>query len=420
MVRNSTKKVKSIKHGQLFSSPNSSPKNQWSYYSVVFFPLAIAANNTYNIFLLWEIRVKMLIRELFVFASTNHKYTSNMCLCAFAILCCCTMCWADTIILKQGPSLTGDILLEKENTIYLDIGIDVLRIPKEEILEYKYAKTLKPIEEIKDSNNKEQTKEEEPNTTGSTPYLAKQWQAGQLYHTADLEKTTVEKCVDAVSEAVVMVSSPAGMGSGFFLNEDGYLITNYHVIEKETKLEVTMFQKAKDGFEKKKFKNVKIEAINPFVDLALLKVEDLGDTKVKYVYLGDIERTKVGEVVFAIGNPLGLERTVTDGVISTRNRAFEGLVYIQTNADINPGNSGGPLFNRAGEVIGVTNMGYIFFGGLGFAIPVDYVKHFIENRDAFVFDKDNPNTGYRYLQPVQRRNKAVLKFLKNQNVSGKS
>jgi serine protease Do len=171
-----------------------------------------------------------------------------------------------------------------------------------------------------------------------------------------------------------------------------------------------MFQKVKDGFEKKSFKNVKIEAINPFIDLAILKVEDLGDTKVKYAYLGDIDKIKVGEKVFAIGNPLGLERTVTDGVISTINRAFEGLVYIQTNADINPGNSGGPLFNLAGEVIGVTNMGYIFFGGLGFAIPVDYVKHFIDNRDAFVYDKDNPNTGFKYLQPDQRRNKAEPKF----------
>jgi len=67
------------------------------------------------------------------------------------------------------------------------------------------------------------------------------------------------------------------------------------------------------------------------------------------------------------------------------------------------------LFNLAGEVIGVTNMGYIFFGGLGFAIPIDYVKHFIDNRDAFVYDKDNPNTGYKYLQPDQRRNKNVPK-----------
>ena len=316
------------------------------------------------------------------------------------VLAICGLCIADTIVLKEGQSLTGDILAEKETLLYVDIGVTVLTIPKEDILEYEYTKSFEAqaidINEVAvDVNELEQP-------------------AGQLYKTANLQKTTLEKCVDTVSEAVVKVSSPAGMGSGFFLNEEGYLITNYHVIEKETKIEVTVFQKAKDNFEKKKFKKVKIEALNPFVDLALLKVEDLEDAKVKFVYLGDTERVKVGEGVFAIGNPLGLERTVTDGVISTINRAFKGLVYIQTNADINPGNSGGPLFNLAGEVIGVTNMGYIFYGGLGFAIPIDYVKHFIENRDAFLYDKDNPNTGYKYLQPDRRRNKLEPKFLKEQ------
>ena len=178
-----------------------------------------------------------------------------------------------------------------------------------------------------------------------------------------------------------------------------------------------MFAKAKNGFERKTFKKVKIEAINPFVDLALLKVEDLGDKTVKFVYLGQVERVMTGEQVFAVGNPLGLERTVTDGVISTKNRAFEGLLYLQTNTDINPGNSGGPLFNLAGEVIGVTNMGYVFYGGLGFAIPVNYVRHFLDNREAFAYDKDNPNTGYKYIQPDKRRNKGRPEFLKSKNAS---
>ena len=313
----------------------------------------------------------------------------------------CGFCLADAIVLKEGQLLTGDILAEKETLLYVDIGVTVLTIPKEKILEYEYTETLEPEDvgpNSPDANDLGAGKSKQP--------------AGQLYRIADLKKTTIEKCVRAVSEAVVKVSSPAGMGSGFFINEDGYLITNYHVIERETRIEITVFRKAKNGFEKEKYKNVKIEAINPFVDLALLRIEDLGDRKVDFAYLGDIDRIRVGEKVFAIGNPLGLERTVTDGVISTRNRAFEGLVYIQTNADINPGNSGGPLFNLAGEVVGVTNMGYIFLGGLGFAIPVDYVKHFIENRDAFAYDKDNPNSGFRYLQPARRRNKAAPEFLK--------
>ena len=326
------------------------------------------------------------------------KSSSLKLLMCLLVLFIWSFCFADTVVLKEGQRLTGDILAEKEKQIVVDVGAAVLTIWKDDILEYKYTQTL----EEKDSNSNDVSEIKD-----------QIYDTSKLYRTAEMEKTTIEKCVDRVSEAVLKVSSPAGLGSGFFINENGYLITNYHVIDRETRIEVTVFRKTKSGFENKKFKKVKIEAINPFIDLALLKVEDLDDTPVKYVCLGDIDEIKVGEAVFAIGNPLGLERTVTDGVISTRNRAFEGLVYIQTNADINPGNSGGPLFNLAGEVIGVTNMGYIFFGGLGFAIPVDYVRHFIENRQAYAYDKDNPNTGFRYLQPGKRRNKSKPKFLKN-------
>lgn len=334
-----------------------------------------------------------------MFESENNCYISIV-----LLLCACVLCCADTIVLKEGQALTGDIITEKENFIFVDIGVEVLKIPKEKILNYEYASDN--LLDLESDRLDIVTLQAEPDQSQPPPA-----ETAHLYRTADLEKTTIEKCVDRFSEAVVKVTSPSGMGSGFFINENGYLITNYHVIEKETKIEVTVFQKEESEFEKKKFKQVKIEAINPFVDLALLKVEDLGDTRLTYAYLGSVDRIKVGEEVFAIGNPLGLERTVTNGVISTINRAFEGLVYLQTNADINPGNSGGPLFNLAGEVIGVTNMGYIFFGGLGFAIPIDYVKHFIENRDAFAYDKDNPNTGYRYLQPDRRRNKDQPKFL---------
>ena len=300
------------------------------------------------------------------------------------VFVCMPFCLADTVVLRQGQNLTGEIVVEKDDCLYLDIGIDVLKIPMDDILEYEYSPSLELHR--RDANQ-----------------VAAAQTGEKLYFVSSRGKTSIEECVKAVSPAVVKVSTPAGAGSGFFINEDGFLITNYHVIEKETKIEVAVFKKTKDGFEKVKFKKVKIDAINPFIDMALLKVEDLGDEKVGYVTLGNIDDVSVGESVFAVGNPLGLERTVTDGLISTKNRAFQGLIYIQTNADINPGNSGGPLFNLAGEVVGVTNMGYIFFGGLGFAIPVDYVKHFIDNRDAFAYDKDNPNTGFRYIQPHRRR-----------------
>lgn len=313
--------------------------------------------------------------------------------CVFIVVFPAIATFADKVVLKKGQLLTGDILAEKQSELIMDVGVEILIIPKDKILEYEHTNSYL-LEEPNEVETSEQSSDE------------------RLYTVTSRQKTSIEKCVEMVSEAVVKVSTPAGLGSGFFINKDGYLITNYHVIEKETRIEVTVFVKAKDGFEKKKFKKVKIEAINPFVDLALLKVEDLEGLKLTYVSFGDSEKIKVGEEVFAVGNPLGLERTVTNGVISTKNRPFEGLVYIQTNADINPGNSGGPLFNLAGEVVGVTNMGYIFLGGLGFAIPVNYVKHFVDNREAFAYDKDSPNTGYRYLQPDGRRNKEKPKFLK--------
>jgi serine protease Do len=345
--------------------------------------------------------------ERFVHPCANCQRGRIACLAVVVVLCWVGFCRADKIVLKEGQTLTGKIILEKATKLYVDIGVTVLGIPKDKVLSYEYADANEPAKaEAGDANAPQ---------AGAGGSQSGAGGADRLYKTADLKKSTIEKCVDMVSEAVVKVASPGGTGSGFFLNEDGYLITNYHVIERETKIEVTVFRKAKNGFERNTFKKVKIEAINPFVDLALLKVEDLGDTKPRFVYLGDIDHIKAGEDVFAIGNPLGLERTVTNGVISSTNRAFEGLIYIQTNADINPGNSGGPLFNLAGEVIGVTNMGYIFYGGLGFAIPVNYVKHFIENREAFIYDKDNPNSGYRYLQPDRRRNKATPEFLKKKD-----
>jgi serine protease Do len=309
-------------------------------------------------------------------------------------------CTAETFILQDGSSVTGKVLADKDTEVVVDIGVTVLVIPKDKIVERTSAaeEASGPLMAALEPNQP----------------LVQQTPGATLYRTGILRKTTIEDCVERYSEAVVMVSSPAGLGSGFFINEDGYLITNYHVIEKETRLEVTVFVKGKNGFEKKRFKRVKIEALNPFIDLALLKVEDLDGMKTTFVYLGNWDDVKVGQQVFAIGNPLGLERTTTSGIISTKSRAFEGLAYIQTNADINPGNSGGPLFNLAGEVVGVTNMGYIFFGGIGFAIPVDYVKHFIDNREAFAYDKDNPNTGYRYIQPEKRlkKGKPNLKNIK--------
>jgi serine protease Do len=171
---------------------------------------------------------------------------------------------------------------------------------------------------------------------------------------------------------------------------------------------VEVYHQSGDQLDRETYKEVRIIAINKFHDLALLKIEDKTAPKFKYITLGSSDDLSVGDAVFAIGSPLGLERTVTSGILSTKTREMEGELYLQTSAQINPGNSGGPLFNLAGEVVGVTNMKITFGEGLGFAIPVELVKSFLDHRDAFAYSTDNPNNPYRYLAPPSHTVKKTM------------
>ncbi|MFN0198765.1 MAG: S1C family serine protease [Planctomycetaceae bacterium] len=285
----------------------------------------------------------------------------------------------DVIELTTGHKIQGDVLKEQAGELYVDIGIDIVRVPLEKV------------------KSRSKTEVEE---TATAPVDEK-----GIYLTARLPKKSVEALTEEFGEGVVLIQTPSGLGSGFIINKRGYCVTNYHVIERETRIAVTIFQKSEEGeFVRRRIDDVQIVAMNPFFDLALLQIPAQEDLPFRPVYIAEDADLREGDDVFAIGNPLGLERSVSKGIISTRNRNFEGVVYIQTTTQINPGNSGGPLFNSRGEVIGVTNMKLIFGEGLGFAIPMFYLKHFLTNRDAFAFDKNNDNSGFRYLPAPKRRN----------------
>jgi len=303
---------------------------------------------------------------------------------------------ADRVVLKGGYEVTGDVLKSDEKTVVVDIGCTVLRLGRADVVRVDRG-GIGPAATTQASlpGGRLLGPASQPVDRAGT--------AWQLYRTAKLESASVEKLSEQNSDAVVMVTTPGGQGSGFVINPDGYCITNYHVIADETRIKVTLFRRTAQGFENRHFKKVRIVALNPFEDLALLKIDD-ADGPLKFVYLGNHDDVQVGQDCFAIGNPMGLTRTVSQGIISTRNRNFEGRLYIQTTTLINPGNSGGPLFNLRGEVIGVTSMGYRYLAGLNFAVPVDVVQRFILNRDAFAYDEDNPNAGFRYLQPPIRVN----------------
>ncbi|WP_366918888.1 trypsin-like peptidase domain-containing protein, partial [uncultured Gimesia sp.] len=293
---------------------------------------------------------------------------------------------ADWIELVSGHKIQGDVLKQNNTHLLVDIGIEVLRIP---------------VEQIRSRTKSEQA----PN--GKVP-ISKSKEG--IYSIAELPVKSIKELARTYGEAVTLVQTSSGLGSGFIINDRGYCVTNYHVVEKETRIAVTIFHRTKSGeFQRRQIKDVEIVALNPFFDLALLRIPLQKDLSFRTVYLAENDKQREGEEVFAIGNPLGLERSVSRGIVSTRNRNMQGIVYIQTTTQINPGNSGGPLFNSRGEVIGVTNMKLILGEGLGFAIPITYVKHFLDNRDAFAFDKTSPNTGYRYFDAPKRKTSDIEK-----------
>jgi S1-C subfamily serine protease len=174
----------------------------------------------------------------------------------------------------------------------------------------------------------------------------------------------------APSVVTIMVKGPMGEGggTGFIIDANGTVGTNYHVIQHATEIKVKLM----DGTIASE---VEILAENEPNDLALLLIKT--DKKLPPVALGDSEKITVGERAVSIGNPVGLEHTLTDGLISAR-RVIEGRKMIQMSTPVSPGNSGGPLFNSKGEVIGITTA--IFMGGshlaqnLNLAMPVNDLR----------------------------------------------
>ena len=214
-------------------------------------------------------------------------------------------------------------------------------------------------------------------------------QAQSTPSTTTKDEGSVPDLYDSVRPSVVRITTISttrtalgtqqseGLGSGIILDSEGHILTNFHVVENTQQLEVTLGDESSASAE--------VVGTDPAGDLAVIKADFPSDIELVPATLGDSDQIRTGESVIAIGNPFGLDGTVTEGIISgldrtlaeQQNRPLREL--IQTDAAINPGNSGGPLVNFNGEVIGINTAienpsGADVFSGIGYAIPINVAK----------------------------------------------
>jgi S1-C subfamily serine protease len=225
------------------------------------------------------------------------------------------------------------------------------------------------------------TKDSSSAEQGTTPTP----QAQSTRSASGNSESSVPDLYDSVRPSVVRITSIStsggqqaeGLGSGIILDKDGNILTNFHVVDGAQQLEVTLGDESSASAE--------IVGTDPAGDLAVIKADFPSGVTLSPATLGDSDQIRTGESVIAIGNPFGLDGTVTEGIISgldrtlaeQQNRPLREL--IQTDAAINPGNSGGPLVNFDGEVIGINTAienpsGADTFSGIGYAIPVNVAK----------------------------------------------
>lgn len=279
-----------------------------------------------------------------------------------------------TITLVGGAKISATLLRENNEGVVLDLGYDVLHVPKARVLDVKRDEAAADGQAHQDRG---------------------------VFRSGRLEPADVPELVKRHGDAVVVVKTSGGLGSGFVISKQGHLITNYHVVEGQNKPQVTIFRRTEQGYERQDLKKVKVLALQPTRDIALLQL-DLSELKgdlPEPVVINNDDDLRVGDLVFGIGNPLGLERSVTQGIVSSTTRTFGHLRMIQTDASINPGNSGGPLFNARGEVVGIVCAGHVMFAGLAFGIPATDLVDFLVHRESFLYDAAQPLNGATYLAP---------------------
>lgn len=297
------------------------------------------------------------------------------------------------ITLRNGAVVDAEIIKETPEAVFTDLGSEVVTLARDEIVTMETA----PVETGDATPGVEEA--------DATALEGDDWRAISANAYKHRRTQTSTQVLDNVKRGVVLVSTPGGWGSGFVIDRQGHILTNQHVVLDEKYVDVTIAQEHNGQPQRKKIKSVEIVALSPLLDVALLKIpdEELEGLDIEPLPLAPERSLTDGARVFAIGNPgMGrkvLDMTLSQGIVSSAARNFNDVLYIQTTAAVNPGNSGGPLVNAYGEVIGIVSLRAVFQEGIAFALPVEYIRHFLFNQKAYAYGKANPNTGYHYLSP---------------------
>ncbi|MBN1868127.1 trypsin-like peptidase domain-containing protein [Candidatus Sumerlaeota bacterium] len=304
------------------------------------------------------------------------------------------------VVLSNGAEVRAELLQRTDERLVLDLGFMVLTIPANQ------AATVSSGDAAGSGLLSTPAASADEATTSTALALAAAAAASGGGETR-LGRAKRGDLVERLEEAIVIVSNPGGMGAGFVVDPSGLVVTNHHVVRGERYNDITYYRKVESGkVEKKVFRRVEVQAYSTLLDCALLKIpaEDLEGIDLPYLGLAASDSLRPSMRVTAVGNPaVGatiLDHTISQGILSSTNRNFNDILYLQTTAAVNPGNSGGPLLNDAGEVVGLVTFRAFFQEGLGFALPVWYLRLFLDNVKAYAPTQDTKNTGYRYHDPM--------------------
>lgn len=296
--------------------------------------------------------------------------------------------------LLGGGEVVGTAVKRTPDAVYIDIGPKIIELSRESIIE---DLSLQEAAASSDSNVGLGESVFDPRT--GTVTFRNRADGGQIL--------SQQGILERVRQGVVLISNPAGLGTGWMLDDSGRIVTNHHVVGQEKFQTVTLSVKRNGRWESVRIQNNEVVAFSDLYDIAIVQL-DMEAARERNVSLFPLTiappaSLEAGDVVYAIGNPgMGsfvLEQTISEGIVSSLTRNFGDVLYLQTTASVNPGNSGGPLVNRRGEVVGLITLKAAFQEGVAFALPNSSIRHFLENVSAYAVTDANRNTGFRYHRP---------------------